>query len=177
MEKQELRKTLAIHLDTLKRNREAVPLEVLKTKYKKPYDKLKQDISSAASEYVRAVTLEGIKIREDFVAEAKELIEGTIQQSGLLKQISRAAFKRQDMDEIDALTLELKGRIQETLQSYYEQHLRLYLCPECFGEPPKEPEIYNEVTGCVLREGVWVQIDTRNGILLPYPREEKNTAA
>ena len=53
MEKQELRKTLAIHLDTLKRNREAVPLEVLKTKYKKPYDKLKQDISSAASDILR----------------------------------------------------------------------------------------------------------------------------
>lgn len=178
MDKQELRQTLAAHLDTLKRNREAaVPLEVLKTKYKKPYDKLKQDISAAASEYVKAVTLEGIKIRMDLMEEAEQVINGAIQQSGLLKQVSKAAFKRQDMEEIDALALELKKRIQEALQPFYERHLRLYLAPECFDGQPREPEIYNEVTGCALREGKWVPVDTRNGILVPYPREGKNTAA
>lgn len=173
----ELRQALATHLDLLKRNREAVPLEVLKTKYKKPYDKLKQDISAAASEYVKAVTLEGIKIRMDFMEEAAQVINGAIQQSGLLKQVSKAAFKRQDMEEIDALALELKNRIQEALKPFYKRHLRLYLSPECFEDPPKEPEIYNEATGCVLRGGEWVPLDARNGILLPYPEEQKNTAA
>lgn len=150
---------------------------MLKTQYKKPYEKLKRDISNTASEYIKAVTLEGIKIRADFVEEAKELIEGTSQQSGILKQISRAAFKRQDIEEIDALALELKNRIQEELQTFYDRHLRLFLSPECFDEPPKEPEIYNEVTGCVLRGGEWVLTDIGGGIILPYPREEKNTAA
>ena len=37
MDEKELRKALEIHLDTLRRNLEVVSLEVLKTKYQKPY--------------------------------------------------------------------------------------------------------------------------------------------
>ena len=41
MDEKELRKTLEIQLDTLRRNLEVVSLDVLKTKYKKPYDELR----------------------------------------------------------------------------------------------------------------------------------------
>ena len=40
MDEKELRKTLEIQLDTLRRNLEVVSLDVLKTKYKKPYDEI-----------------------------------------------------------------------------------------------------------------------------------------
>ena len=59
MDKNELRKTLAVHLANLKANLEAVPLEILKTKYRKPYDKLRHDIADAASAYVRKCYLSG----------------------------------------------------------------------------------------------------------------------
>ena len=36
-----LREELEKHLDTLRRNLEVVPMDVLKTKYKKPYQELK----------------------------------------------------------------------------------------------------------------------------------------
>ena len=41
MDEKELRKALEIHLDTLRRNLEVVSLEVLKTKYQKPYEELR----------------------------------------------------------------------------------------------------------------------------------------
>jgi len=65
METIELRNTLATHLNTLKRNLDAVPLEVLKTQYSKPFYALCKNISSSASAYVRHTALGGIHIRKD----------------------------------------------------------------------------------------------------------------
>ena len=42
MERDELRTTLVNHLETLRRNLQVVSMEVLKTKYKKPFDALRQ---------------------------------------------------------------------------------------------------------------------------------------
>ena len=49
MERDELRTTLVNHLETLRRNLQVVSMEVLKTKYKKPFDALRQDICKAAT--------------------------------------------------------------------------------------------------------------------------------
>lgn len=163
MEQSELRQALAIQLETLKRNLDAVPLETLKTKYKKPFDKLRQDISQTASAYVKEVTLKGIRIRKDFFEEARPLIENSIQQSGILKQISAAAFRRQNLNEIDTLALELKKQIQDALKPFYEKHLCLYLTAECFAEPPKVPDIYNLASGCILRDGAWIPYEIKEG--------------
>ena len=53
MERDELRTTLVNHLETLRRNLQVVSMEVLKTKYKKPFDALRQDICKAATAYTR----------------------------------------------------------------------------------------------------------------------------
>ena len=177
MESNDLRKILATHLDTLKRNLDAVPREVLKTKYKKPYNKLCQDISSSATAYVKKITLSDIRIRVDFQDEAVPLIENTIQQSGLLRRISAAAFHRQDIDEIDKLALELRQKIQDALKPLYEKHLSLYLSAECFADPPKAPELYCEVTGCILRDGTWIPLEATGNKLLLFLKEKKGTAA
>ena len=42
MERGELRTTLMNHLETLRRNLQVVSMEVLKTKYKKPFDALRR---------------------------------------------------------------------------------------------------------------------------------------
>ena len=44
MERENLRALLVTHLDTLRRNLEVVSIEVLKTKYEKPYKALAKDI-------------------------------------------------------------------------------------------------------------------------------------
>ena len=58
MNNSELRKTLEEHLDLLKRNLAVASLEVLKTKYKKPFDELRHNIKSTATAYVKQITLE-----------------------------------------------------------------------------------------------------------------------
>ncbi len=168
MEKDELRKMLAAYLANLKANQEAVPLELLKTKYKKPYDKLRQDIAGTASAYVRKVSLQGIRLRKDLFDENRQMIEDTIQQSGILKQISAAAFRRQDMAEIDALALELRKRIETVLKPVYDRYLCLYLTEECFADPPKTPELYNEASGCICRDGIWIPWKPEKDAVLMY---------
>lgn len=177
MESDTLRKTLETHLDTLKKNLDIVPLEVLKTRYKKPFGELCQNISASATAYVKRITLADIRIRADFQEEAVPLIENAIQKSGLLRQISAAAFRRQDIAEIDKLALELKQQIQNALKPFYEQHLGLYLSVECFADPPKLPELYCEVTGCILRDGAWIPLKTTGDKLLVSLKEKKETAA
>lgn len=141
-------------------------METLKTKYKKPFDQLRQDIAQTASAYVKEVTLKDIRIRKDFFEEARPLIENAIRQSGLLKQISAAAFRRQNLEEIDALSLELKDQINNALKPFYDNHLCLYLTPECFAEPAKPPEIYNEASGCISRDGTWVPWEIKGDAIL-----------
>lgn len=62
MERDELRTTLVNHLETLRRNLQVVSMEVLKTKYKKPFDALRQDICKAATAYTRFLVFDGILV-------------------------------------------------------------------------------------------------------------------
>lgn len=156
----ELYQSLAALLDKLKRNRELVPLSELKSKYRKPYTALCEEIRAATSAYVHKVALHGIRIRKSYFEEAKAIMESAIRQSGLLRQISSAAFKRQDMAEIERLSLMLNEQITIALEPFYNQHLGLYLTEDCFANPPRTPDIYNDVTGCILRDGKWIPKET-----------------
>ena len=168
MKKNELRTALDGHLDTLKRNLAVVSLEELRTRYKKPFDELRHNISTTATAYVKQAALENLRIRQDFLEEARPIIQDTIDQSGLLRQISEAAFRRQDMDEIDRLVLDLKFRISLALDPFYERHLRLYMKKTPPGIQPPPAEFYNEATGCIWRNGAWVPMEVgRDAVLLP----------
>ena len=52
---EELESCLSGLLSTLKKNREHVPLEVLKTQYKQPYEELVRNINLTASAYAKSV--------------------------------------------------------------------------------------------------------------------------
>lgn len=170
MDEKELRKALEIHLDTLRRNLEVVSLEVLKTKYQKPYEELREQICKAATEYTRHVALCDIRIRRSLFDEAKTYIDATIQQTQCLKKISEAAFQRQDMDEIAALAHTLREEIEKSLHYFYLDHMCLLVTRECIDDPNKVPEIYNKATSCVWRDGAWLLMeDTETAILLSAP--------
>ena len=170
MDEKELRKALEIHLDTLRRNLEVVSLEVLKTKYQKPYEELRGQICKAATEYTRHVALCDIRIRRSLFDEAKTYIDATIQQTQCLKKISEAAFQPQDMDEIAALAHTLREEIEKSLHYFYLDHMCLLVTRECIDDPNKVPEIYNKATSCVWRDGAWLLMeDTETAILLSAP--------
>ena len=116
METTTLRNTLITHLDTLRRNLAVVSREELKTRYRKPYDALVQDISDSASAYVKQIALADLCIRQECLPEILPVISNVVQSSGLLKQISAAAYRRQDIREIDQLALTLKKQIEDALR-------------------------------------------------------------
>ena len=60
------------------------------------------------------------------------VINNAIQASGLLKQISAAAYRRQDIQEIEQLALTLKKQIEDALIPFYEKHMGLYLSDQLF---------------------------------------------
>ena len=155
MERDELRTTLMNHLETLRRNLQVVSMEVLKTKYKKPFDALRQDICKAATAYTRFLVFDGMRIKHKYFDEAVPYIDTAVKQTKRLKQISDAAFQRQDIDEIESLALALRKEIEAALQPFYMGHMCLYVTPECFDDPPKTPEVYNDATACVWRDGTW----------------------
>ena len=92
----------------------------------------------------------------------------TIDQSGLLRKISEAAFRRQDMDEADRLASDLKGRISLALAPFYESHIRLYMKKAPPGTQPPPAGFYNEAPGCIWQDGAWVPMEIgRDAVLLP----------
>lgn len=96
-------------LESLKRNKKNVPLETLKTKYRKPYEQLTQSIQSMTREILQDVALVGLQI-ERAEADQKYLeINTAISGSGIMKKISQAAFIQQDAD----LVLEYAGQLRE----------------------------------------------------------------
>jgi len=177
MDNNTLRQALIKDLDTLKRNLAAVSREVLKIKYKKPYTKLCQNISTNATAYVKSITLSDIRIREDFQQEAIPLIQNTIDNSGLLRQMSISLFCKQDIAELDKLALALKQQIQVTLKPFYENHMGLYMPVDSSKNPSKLPEPYCEVNGCILRDGIWIPLEKVCDRFMIIPNEKKNTAA
>lgn len=113
-----LRDELEKQLKTLKNNRDKVPLEVLKTKYKKGYEALCGDIREKASEYATQATYRGIRIHRDFVKEGLAIIEGIVKKSEYTRELSYAVFARQDMEEINCLIEKIRQQIFEALKPY-----------------------------------------------------------
>ena len=177
MDNNTLRQTLMKDLNTLKRNLDAVSREVLKTKYKKPYTKLCQDISTNATAYVKSITLSDIRIRVDYQTEGVPLIQNTIDNSGLLRQMSKALFYRQDIAEFEKLALILKQQIQTALKPFYEEHMGLYMPVDNPKKSSKHPEPYCEVNGCILKDGIWIPLEKVCDRFMIIPNEKKGIAA
>ena len=154
-----LREELAKLLTTLKHNREKVPLEVLKTKYRKGYTALCVDIKRRASDYAAKVALKGIRIHKDYLDEAVPIINGTIERSGLLKQLSRAAFSHQDIAEFDSLANALREKILAGLEPFYMSHLGLYITQECLENPDVAPPIYCIANHCFWQDERWIPLE------------------
>lgn len=176
MDNNTLRQALMTDLNTLKRNIDAVSRDVLKTKYKKPYTKLCQGISTNATAYVKSITLSDIRIRKDYQNDIVPLIQNTIDNSGLLRQMSVVLFNKQDIVEFEKLTLELKQQIQNALKPYYEKHMGLYMPVDNSKNSSKNPEPYCEVNGCILKDGKWIPLEKTCDRFTILPKNQKCSA-
>ena len=92
----------------LKRNREKVPLQELRTKYRKAYDELREKISDLATEILRD-QLKDLRLHADEIHIAKEieaLIAGIPAEAG-------EALKRYDMEEFERIKVKLRNTVIE----------------------------------------------------------------
>ena len=154
-----LREELARLLSTLKHNREKVPLDVLRTKYRKGYDALCASISRCASDYAKQITLQGIRIHRDCLDEAVSIINETIAESGILRQLAAAAFRHQDIAEFDSLAGALRERLLAELEPFYMRHLGLYITQECLEDPDAAPLLYCTASHCIWQDGKWSPLE------------------
>ena len=119
---EELESCLSGLLSTLKKNREHVPLEVLKTQYKQPYEELVRNINLTASAYAKSVLLHRLVLNPDAdVEEQCTVINQMIQTSGMLKKISSCMSKTYDVGQIYPLILELRHMVEQALWPYVNQ--------------------------------------------------------
>ena len=96
-------------LGTLKRNKENVSLERLKTEYQKGYDQLTQKIRSMTREILQDEVLKGLQIERAQADQKYMEINAMIKESGILEKVSKAAFVQQDVDQV----LEYAGQLRE----------------------------------------------------------------
>ena len=96
-------------LGTLKRNKENIPLQQLKTEYQKGYDQLTHKIQSMTREIILEVIIEGLQIEWSQADQKYIEINAAIKESGIMKKASQAAFIQQDAD----LVLDYASQLRE----------------------------------------------------------------
>ena len=197
---EELESCLSGLLSTLKKNREHVPLEVLKTQYKQPYEELVRNINLTASAYAKSVLLH--RLAHDIVeliaaqppinaehsnstgrnllnpdADVEEqctVINQMIQTSGMLKKISSCMSKTYDVGQIYPLILELRHMVEQALWPYVNQATCLVAD---LDDIEKEPTIYNFLTHEVYENDTWIhrEIDLRWKLLVHLTPEQRES--
>ena len=151
-----LRDLFLQQLNLLKLNREKVPLDILKTKYKKGYETLCQDLKTLGSQYAKQLTLSDIRFHKDYIQEGSERINHIIEQSGLMKQLSKAVFVYQDIVDFEIICGKLRAEISREADVFCREHLGLLITEECLVSPDTLPMIFSMVNGCVLVDDKWI---------------------
>lgn len=103
----------------LKKNREAVAPELLHTVYRDSYYELLHRIKKEAEQFVKAVTLSNLIINPKVSLDKQiETINRTIEDSGLMTDISRCFFRYYDLEKAYPLCARLRRQIDDALLLY-----------------------------------------------------------
>lgn len=143
-------KKLKSLLETLKKNDDNVPKELLQTKYKKPYWELKGQIKELADK------ISGEKIRQDIVIKNDDAGQALIRQiqamleerrkAGANKALGRTLYGEYSVEKFLQAVDEIRIAVWNLWIPYWQQHCCLYAVAENWKEPYPPPKIYNELT-------------------------------
>lgn len=142
---------LKTKVEQLKKNREKVALEVLKTKYKKPYEELLHSIKTLAEKILLDRSVKELVIRMDdegnkLIEQINQTIADEARPGGIMKRISQALYKEYDVEKFETIVEEMRIRLWNLWISYWQKHCCLYVTAENWEEPYPPPKIYNELT-------------------------------
>ena len=100
-------------LDSMRKNRENVPLVELTTRYAKPYAQLKQELSEMTRQFLHETILPGIRILPEDLEPFAEELNRVIVDSGILERITWIY----DYDQVLDAALDLKYIV---MNRYYQ---------------------------------------------------------
>ena len=134
-------------LEKYRKNKTLVSPAELAGRYKKPFEKLKQQLKGELGEYLRLFVLDGLQIRCD--SEGQQVV-AEINQAFIEAQIGRrvgqAAFREFDLDEIKRIAEEHRQTVMRVYKAYFDRHTCLYAAgPSWDPDNPQPPLIYNDI--------------------------------
>lgn len=106
-------------IEVLKKNRESVPLDVLKSKYAKAYCQLVDDIKALATEVITHYTYGFILIRTVDKERVSKQINEAAAQAGIAKKCSRLIFKDYDLSAAIREAENFREQIVEPILEQY----------------------------------------------------------
>ena len=143
----------------LHKNDEKVTAELLKTKYKKPYERLLSEIKLGVEEILSKFILSGILVRVEDKEAAKKIVDGIDkiieqeQANGFSERIKHAIFKNYDLFEALDITYERinKKIMDEYYKPYFQEHCSIQ-------EVDGKKFIWNDIIEMSWHEelGIWI---------------------
>lgn len=129
-------------------------------KYKKPFEKLKQQLKEELEEYLRLFALDGLQFRDD--DEGRQLVDEinrAFREGQIGKRVGRAAFREFDLEKIKQIAQEHRQKVEGIYKAYFDRHTCLYAAGPCWAEDnPETPLIYNDLVDKFWSEetGEWI---------------------
>ena len=138
---EELKKSV----ERLRKNRENVPLETLKTKYKKGYTELLETIRDQATEILNRETMNGIRIRK-VDKDVLDRIQQTVDKEQFAKQAGKSLFKEYSVEKFMEIVENARAAALAVWIPYWQGFCCIYATPENLEKSFPTPKIYNELT-------------------------------
>lgn len=109
-------------IEILRKNRIAVPLETLKSKYAKAYNKLVDDISGSSETILKHYSYEGVRVKVDDLERMVDKFEQLAIDCGISKKLSRLVFKEYNLAAaIDEAKRYRKEKVEPVYKEYLEE--------------------------------------------------------
>ncbi len=161
-------------LSILKKNKDSIAPELLNTIYHDAYHDLQKKIKEQAESYVKAVTLSNLIINPNIPLDAQiQAINKVIEDSGMMKEISRCFFRYYDIPRANQLCLQLRQKIEAALWTFLSMETYWIIDVE---HPETEPVLHNLLTHRTWKDGEWTpqEIDLSGKALI---HDETTTTA
>ena len=144
---------LAADLEKLRKNKERIPLDVLKTRYKTAYEQLTGDIKAEAVAVLKPIAtrppewLKDCRIKAAYIEEIAAAFNSMYEAGSYAKKIGAALYKRYSLQELTRI---------------FHEKTCLYTTADNWDpDNPVTPRIYNDLVDKFWKEetGEWITED------------------
>lgn len=175
---------LMASLEKLRRNKENVPLDILETRYKTGYEKLKAQIKEELKNVVVPIAAKSPEWLGDRHAYKKEHAEKMIEifheiytAGHYARRMGDAVYKHYSVAEAKTLAKEINEEYSKKLLEFFHEQTCLYATIDCFNqEDPRSLRIYNDFVDKFWDEGQgkWIEPapENRQPAILIVAKEE-----